>query len=126
MIFVKMEYKTYLHTSSYTRKFPIDFVQSKRNKQIQVKWCKALYNRKLVGAIMVYADFVQCDRYLDNFICFTNTGEAKKYIAKDNFVGTNPQFTVWFTDMAGNDINVDSFVLSMPLIYKNINNPLKP
>ena len=114
---MEKEYKTYLHTSSYTTKFPIDFVQSKRNKQIQVKWCKALYNGKLVGDVMVHADFVQRDGYLDNFICFTNTGEAQKYIAKYNYVGTNPQFTVWFTDMAGNDISVDSFVLSLLLIY---------
>ena len=52
------EYKTYLHTRSNTTKFPIDFVQSKREKQIQVKWRKALYNGKLVGDVMEHADFV--------------------------------------------------------------------
>lgn len=110
-------YKTYLHTNTLTTRFPIDFRQSKNEKFIQVKWCKALYNGKLVGDIMVHADFVQRDGYLDNFICFTNTGESQKYIAKYNFIGTTPEFNIWFTDMQGNIINVDSFVLSLLLIY---------
>lgn len=110
-------YKTYLHTQQLTTKFPLDFIQSKKNKYIQVKWCKALYNGKLVGDVMVHADFVQRDGYLDNFICFTNTGESQKYIAKYNYVGTKPEFNIWFTDMTGNKINVDSFVLSLLLIY---------
>lgn len=110
-------YKTYLHTNTLKTKFPIDFRQSRNEKFIQVKWCKALYNGKLVGDIMVHADFIQRDGYLDNFICFTNTGESQKYIAKYNYIGTNPEFNIWFTDMQGNYINVDSFVLSLLLIY---------
>ena len=110
-------YKTYLHTNKETTKFPIDFVQSKREKFIEVKWCRALYNNKLVGDIMVHASFVQRDGYLDNFICFTNIGESQKYIAKYNYIGTNPTFKIWFTDMKGNEVKVDAFVLSLLLIY---------
>ena len=75
-------YKTYFHVNKIESKFPIDFAQSKNDKYIQVKWCKAIYEGELVGDIMVHASFVQRDGYLDNFICFTNTGESQKYIAK--------------------------------------------
>ena len=110
-------YKTYLHTNTFTTRFPIDFLQSKNEKIIQVKNCRALYNGKLVGDIMLHASFIQRDGYLDNFVCFTNTGDSQKYIAKYNYIGTHPDFNVWFTDMNGNIINVDSFVLSLLLIY---------
>ena len=110
-------YKTYFHTNTEVSKFPIDFLGSKNDKIIQVKWCRALYNGKLVGDILVHADFVQRDPYLDHFICFTNTSDSQKYIAKYNYVGTKPEFRVWFTDMSGNNINVDSFVLSLLLCY---------
>ena len=83
-----MAYKTYLHTNTFTTRFPIDFLQSKNEKIIQVKNCS-----------------------------FTNTGDSQKYIAKYNYIGTHPDFNVWFTDMNGNIINVDSFVLSLLLIY---------
>lgn len=110
-------YKTYFHINEMESKFPIDFAQSKKDKYIQVKWCKAIYEGELVGDIMVHASFVQRDGYLDNFICFTNTGESQKYIAKYQYVGTNQNFKIWFTDMKGNNVNVDSFVLSLLLIY---------
>ena len=97
-------YKTYFHTNTLTSRFPIDFLQSKNDKYIEIKWCRALYNSKLVGDVMVHASFVQRDGYLDNFICFTNTGDSQKYISK-------------FTDMKGNKIDVDAFVLSLLLIY---------
>ena len=70
-------YKTYFHVNKIESKFPIDFAQSKNDKYIQVKWCKAIYEGELVGDIMVHASFVQRDGYLDNFICFTNTGESQ-------------------------------------------------
>ena len=111
------EYKTYFHIDKTESKFPIDFAQSKKDKFIQVKWCKAIYEGELVGDIMVHASFVQRDGYLDNFICFTNTGESQKYIAKYKYVGSNQNFRIWFTDMKGNPVNVDSFVLSLLLIY---------
>ena len=66
---------------------------------------------------MLHASFVQRDGYLDKFICFTNSGDSQKYISKYQYVGSQREFSIWFTDMAGNDINVDSFVLSMLLIY---------
>ena len=112
-----MTYKTYYHSNTETSRFPIDFLQSKNDKIIQVKWCRALYNGKLVGDILVHADFVQRDAYLDHFICFTNTSDSQKYIAKYNYIGNKPEFKVWFTDMSGNKINVDSFVLSLLLCY---------
>ena len=112
-----MTYKTYFHTNTLTSRFPIDFLQSKNDKYIEIKWCRALYNSKLVGDVMVHASFVQRDGYLDNFICFTNTGDSQKYISKYQYIGTKPEFTVWFTDMKGNKIDVDAFVLSLLLIY---------
>ena len=112
-----MSYKTYLHTNTEITKFPIDFLQSLNEKTIEVKWCKALYNGKLVGDILVHASFVQRDAYLDHFICFTNTGDSQKYISKYNYIGTKPEFKVWFTNMNGEEVKVDSFVLSLLLIY---------
>ena len=110
--------KIYLHTSDLNTKFPHVFVASRNPRTIQVKWRRALYNGKLVGDIMVHADFVQRDYYLDHFICFTNTdGDSQKYIAKYNYVGTTPDFNVWFTDIAGNTIDVDCFVLSLFLTF---------
>ena len=110
-------HKIYLHTSDLNTKFPHVFVASKNPRTIQVKWCRALYNGKLVGDIMVHADFVQRDYYLDHFICFTNTGDSQKYIAKYDYLGTTPDFNVWFTDIAGNSIDVDGFVLSLLLTF---------
>ena len=109
--------KIYLHTSDLNTKFPYVFVASWNPRTIQVKWCRALYNGKLVGDIMVHADFVQRDYYLDHFICFTNTRDSQKYIAKYNYTGTTPDFNVWFTDIAGNSIDVDGFVLSLLLTF---------
>ena len=94
--------KIYLHTSDLNTKFLNVFVASRNPRTIQVKRCRALYNGKLVGDIMVHADFVQRDYYLDHFICLTNAEDSQKYIAKYNFVGTTPDFNVWFTDIAGN------------------------
>ena len=110
-------HKIYLHTSDLNTKFPHVFVASKNPRSIQVKWCRALYNGKIVGDIMIHADFVQRDTYLDHFICFTNTGDSQKYIAKYNYVGTTPNFNVWFNDTAGNTIDVDAFVLSLLLTF---------
>ena len=110
-------HKIYLHTSDLNTKFPHVFVASKNPRTIQVKWCRALYNGKLVGDIMVHADFAQRDTYLDHFICFTNTGDSQKYIAKYEYLGTTPDFNVWFTDIAGNSIDVDGFVLSLLLTF---------
>ena len=109
--------KIYLHTSDLNTKFPHVFVASRNPRTIQVKWCRALYNGKLVGDIMVYAGFVQRDYYLDHFLCFTNTGDSQKYIAKYNYTGTTPDFNVWFTDIAGNSIDVDCFPLSLLLTF---------
>ena len=109
--------KIYLHNSALNTKFPHAFVASRNSRTTQVKWCRVLYIGKLVGDIMVHADFVQRDYYLDHFICFTNTGDSQKYIAKYSYTWTTPDFNVWFTDIAGNSIDVDCFVLSLLLTF---------
>ena len=65
---------------------------------------------------MVHADFVKRDYYVDHFICFSNTGDSQKCIAKYNYTGTTPDFNVWFTDIAVDSIEVDCFVL--PFLLK--------
>ena len=111
------ERKIYLHTDTLNTKFPPAFVASKDKKNIQIKWCRALYNGKLVGDIRVHADFVQRDTYLDHFICFTNVGESQKYISKYNYIGTKSDFNIWFTDMKGNPVEVDAFELTLLLTF---------
>ena len=113
----RSDHKIYLHTCDLNTRFPHVFVASRNPRTIQVKWCRALYNGKLVGDIMAHADFVQRDYYLDHFICFTNTVDSQKYIAKYNYTGTTPDFNVWFTDIAENSIDVDCFVLSLLLTF---------
>ena len=57
--------KTYFHVNTQAAQFPIDFAQSKREKYIEIKWCKAMYEGELVGDIMVHAScFIRSTRWL--------------------------------------------------------------
>lgn len=68
----------------------------------------------MIGDVMLHALFVERDNYLDSFICFTNTilTKYKKYEVKPK-----NKFKIWFTDLMGNLINVQQFVLELMLEY---------
>lgn len=99
----------------YERKFPHEFMFSKNSKFIHVIHCRCLFSNAMVGDVMLHASFIERDNYLDSFICFTNTmlTKYKKYEV------TKPKdtFKIWFTDLMGNLINVQQFVLELMLEY---------
>lgn len=69
----------------------------------------------MVGDVELHANFIERDNYLDSFVCFTNTilTKYKKYEV------TKPKdsFKIWFTDLMGNLIDVQQFVLELMLEF---------
>jgi hypothetical protein len=108
--------KTYYWTNTLNSEFPPEFIASKNRKYIIVEQCKATYNDSLVGDVLLHADFIQRDHYLDYACCFINE-IPNKDTAKYEYTGYQKNFRVWFTDIKNNEINVDAFVLRLLLIY---------
>ena len=108
--------KTYYWTNQLDNEFPPDFMASKNKRFIVVEQCKALYSGKLIGDIVLHADFIERDHYLDYACCFVNE-QPNRDTAKYEYKGYRKNFKLWFTDMKMNTINVDSFMLRLLLIY---------
>ena len=108
--------KTYLWTNTKETTFPPEFIQSKNQRYIVVEQCKALYSEKLVGDIILHTDFIERDHFLDYACCFVNE-QPNRDTAKYTYNGYKNKFTVWFTDMKLNPVEVDSFALRLLLIY---------
>ena len=109
--------KTYLWTNTVETRFPPDFVASRNRKWIVVEQCKATFKDALVGDVILHSDFVLRDSYLDHACCFINE-ESNREVAKYEFTGQIiPKFKVWFTNLKGENVDVDAFVLRLLLIY---------
>ena len=108
--------KTYLWTNTLHTSFPPEFVASKNHRFIIIEQCKATYHNTLIGDVILHADFIERDHYMDYAACFVNE-EPNKDTAKYEYVGYKQSFNVWFTDMALNKVEVDNFVLRLLLIY---------
>lgn len=108
--------KTYYWTDKVDNEFPPDFVASKNKRYIIVEQVKALYNNKLIGDVLLHADFIERDHYLDYACCFVNE-QPNKDTAKYEYKGYRKGFTLWFSDMKGNKVDVDAFILRLLLIY---------
>ena len=110
--------KTYFWVNQYENTFPPEFIASKNQKYIVVEECKAKYKSKLVGDVILHADFILRDHYMDYACCFINE-EANRDTAKYEYNSYKPTFKLWFTDLEGNDVNddIDAFALRMLLIY---------
>lgn len=108
--------KTYLWVNQLENEFPPDFMASKNKRFIVVEQCKALYNDKLIGDIILHADFIERDHYLDYACCFVNE-QPNRDTAKYEYKGYKKNFKLWFTDMNLNPVDVDSFCLRLLLIY---------
>ena len=108
--------KTYYWTNTKENSFPPDFIASKNERYIVVEQCKALYNQKLIGDIILHADFIERDHYMDYACCFVNE-QPNRDTAKYEYLGYKSKFNLWFTDMAGNKVDVDCFMLRLLLIY---------
>ena len=108
--------KTYLWTNKLVNEFPPDFIASKNKKYIVVEQVKALYNDKLIGDIIMHADFIERDHYLDYACCFVNE-QPNRDTAKYEYKGYKQSFKLWFTDMNLKPVDVDCFCLRLLLIY---------
>jgi hypothetical protein len=108
--------KTYYWTNTFKSSFPPEFIASKNKRYIIVEQCKATYKDQLVGDVILHADFIKRDHYMDYACCFTNE-IPNKDTAKYEYNDYSKDFNVWFTDLKGNNIEVDAFVLRLLLIY---------
>jgi hypothetical protein len=110
--------KTYFWTNQLNNTFPPEFIASMKQKYIVVEQCKATYKDTLVGDVIMHADFIQRDHYMDYACCFVNeqpNRDTAKYEFKN--AGNKNSFNIWFTDLYGNNIEVDAFALRLLLIY---------
>ena len=104
-------------SSTFTYHFPPEFVASRNQKWIVIEECKATFKNQLVGDVILHADFIQRDHFLDYSCCFVNE-EANKDTAKYEYVNTTKRdFKLWFTDLHGNKVDMDAFVFRALLIY---------
>ena len=107
--------KTYFYTNTLETKLPDEFINSSNRKFIHVIHCRCVFNDYLVGDAELHASFIQRNDYFDSFVCFTNTilTKYKKY----EVTRPRPTFKVWFSDMEGNPIEVQNFMLELMLEY---------
>ena len=102
---------------TFTFTFPPEFIASRNNKWIVIEECKAIFKNQLVGDVVLHADFIHRDHYLDYACCFVNE-EANKDTAKYEYDNTtDPTFKLWFTDLHGEIVDMDAFVFRALLIY---------
>lgn len=107
--------KRYYITSETCNKFPVEFMNSRNRKFIEVRNCKVLFKGAIVDDIELHADFVQVDAYKNHFVNFVN--DIKYDSCKYEYFTAHPYFNVWFSDMKGNLIKPDAFTLRLLLIY---------
>ena len=101
----------------YTFNFPPEFIASRNPKWIVIEECKATMKDALVGDVLLHADFIHRDHYLDYACCFINE-EANKDTAKYELDSqTRSTFKLWFTDLHGDMVAMDAFVFRSLLIY---------
>ena len=101
----------------FTFNFPPEFVASRNPKWIVIEECKATMKDALVGDVILHADFIHRDHYLDYACCFVNE-EANKDTAKYELDSQIRQsFKLWFTDLHGKMVDMDAFVFRALLIY---------
>ena len=112
--------KTYYCTSDSHSEFPPEFVSAIGEKYIEVRLCWATVNNTLVGDLMLHADFIKRDAYLDHFVNIVNVinggASPDKYAYPEC---SSKDFNVWFTDLKGNRVDVDAFVLKLLLVYES-------
>ena len=100
----------------FTFEFPPEFTASRNPKWIVIEECKATMKNQLVGDVLLHSTFVHRDRYLDGAVCFVNE-EANKDTAKYEYNSNIREFSIWFTDLHGELVDMDAFVFRSLLIY---------
>ena len=101
----------------FTFNLPPEFIASRNQKWIVIEECKATMKDALVGDVILHADFIHRDHYLDYACCFVNE-EANKDTAKYELdAQIRSTFKLWFTDLHGEIVDLDAFVFRALLIY---------
>ena len=103
-------------STRFTYHFPPEFIASRNPKWIVIEECKAVFKNKLVGDVIMHADFIHRDYYLDHAACFVNE-EANRDTAKYEYTSIKQDFQLWFTDLHNDIVEMDGFVLRALLIY---------
>ena len=111
-----LEHQQGKETNVFTFKFPPEFIASRNPKWIIIEECKAIFKNQLVGDVVLHADFIHRDHYLDYSCCFVNE-EANKDTAKYEYDNNVATFKLWFTDLHGETVDMDAFVFRSLLIY---------
>jgi hypothetical protein len=103
------------NSDHYTFNFPPEFIASRNAKHIVIEECKATFKSQLVGDVIMHADFIHRDHYLDHACCFVN--EDRRDLAKYEYDSSTKQtFRIWFTDLHGDIVDIDAFVVRALLI----------
>ena len=104
------------NSDHYTFNFPPEFIASRNAKHIVIEECKATFKSQLVGDVIMHADFIHRDHYLDHACCFVY--EDRRDLAKYEYDSSTKQtFRIWFTDLHGDIVEIDAFVVRALLIY---------
>ena len=74
-----------------------------------------VYITIILLVMLMHASFIQRNDYFNGFVCYTNTvlTKYKKY----ELTRPKPIFKIRFTDMDGNEVEVQNFKLELMLEY---------
>ena len=112
--------KTYFATNTLESNFPPEFINARGKKYIVVRSCVATINNGyIVSDLCLHADFIMRDAYLDHFVDFVNVVDSGSKPPKYEYPENGKKsFKVWFSDLQGNEITPDAFILKLLLIYE--------
>ena len=113
--------KTYFATNTLESNFPPEFINARGKKFIVVRGCVATINNGyIVSDLCLHASFIMRDAYLDHFVNFVNNIDNGSKPDKYEYPENAPKsFRVWFSDLEGNEIVPDAFILKLLLIYES-------
>ncbi len=103
---------------TYENEFPPEFTYAKGDKWVEVRYCFATFDKYLVADVVLHADFIKRDSYLDHTVSVINVlnngAKPDKYLYPE---GASKKCRIWFTNLKGEKVIPDSFQLKMLLIY---------
>ena len=111
--------KTYFITNTFITSFPSDFINAKGEKYIEVRLCQATVDGYITGDLCLHADFIIRDNYCDSFVNICNVLNQSGRFDKYSYpIKAKKEFRVWFTDLKGNEVIPDAFILKLLLTYE--------